>query len=113
MASRCVNCKSSAWCLGKVWPEEKEFFDSDKVELETQVVKCDNCGLFWRVLISPGVGGMVNTNFQPWEVRPCEQEEEEFGYVEQCTSCRGHPEKVELPMRNGGQLNITIRDGST
>lgn len=113
----CKSCKSSAWCLSRTWPEEALFtkFTKNRMELVTQIVKCDNCGRFSRVLISQGVGDTVTTNFQSWDVRPCERNnEEEFGHAERCTECLGMPEKVELPMRNNGhpgQLVITIRHG--
>ena len=111
----CKKCKNSAWCLSRRWPVEKEFFTKDRMELVTQVVKCDNCGRFSRILISPSVGDTITTNFQSWDIRPCEQDnEEEFGHAERCTGCLGMPEKVELPMRSNGhpgQLVITIRHG--
>ena len=110
MDSKCKNCKSSAWCLSTVWPVEKEFYSSDKVELVTQVARCAKCGAFWRLVIWPDVGGTVGTRFDAWDVRPCEREEE-FGHVEHCSHCVGYPEKVILPMREGGELVINIRHG--
>ena len=114
MDSKCKNCKHSAWCLVETWPPAPVTYAQGEIELVTQVVRCRKCNRFWVVGLSEMVGSTVTSDLRQWKVRPCEQEEEEFGHVDVCPECEGaYPTKAELPMRNGGVCIVHFRDGPT